>query len=160
MENMEKKHESYINFKNNVEQFIVHLNTILGNCAREDGDYDNIINSVARVCSQELSLILDENDLLDNHNYYVQEDSLYYDKVPRCHYVFPQNDTNTLIACVTTVTSGFIDTFGGYVGYIPNNLNNVPIFFLESISDKDYTHIYYQVSPLEATNSNIWYERK
>jgi hypothetical protein len=155
-----EKNTEVIKFKNNVEQFIIYLNKELASYAHEDGEYDSIINSVARVCSQEFSLILDENDLLDNHNYYVQEDSLYYDKVPRCHYVFPQNDTNTLIACVTTVTSGFIDTFGGYVGYIPNNLNNVPIFFLESISDKDYTHIYYQVSPLEATNSNIWYERK
>jgi hypothetical protein len=157
---MENNYESYLNFKKNVEQFVICMNRGLGRYACDDGDYDSTINSVARVCSRELSLVLDENDLVDNHNEYDQEDSLYCDKVPRCHYVFPRNYTNTMIACVTTVTSGFIDTFGGYVGYIPNNLNNVPIFFLESISDKNYTHTCYEVSPLEANSSNIWYDRK
>mgnify|MGYP001810371518 CR=1 FL=1 len=157
---MKIKDESYINFKKNVEQFVIRLNQELISCAHahEDGDYDSTINSVARVCSRELSLVLDEKDLLDNHENYEQQDPLYYGKVPRCHFIFPKNDT--MLACVTNVTDGFVDTFGGYVGYIPNNWSNVPLFFLESISDKDYTHTYYQVSPLETHNRNIWYDRK
>lgn len=148
-------------FKNSVNTFIDNINEKLYNYSDFDiseNEYDEIVNSLVHECSTNLSLYFDEDDLHGNHYDFDEEDPFYKGNVPRCRFIFLKNKSNSLVACITTVTSGFENNIGGYVGYIPSTMN-VPIFFLEDITDSNYRK-YYVESPVNLLNTRIFYEIK
>ncbi|APC25658.1 hypothetical protein BST79_gp145 [Only Syngen Nebraska virus 5] len=148
----------YIEFIKNIEDFIQHINKKLSDHVMKENDHDDIIDSIIIECQEVFSLTFDLRDLYGNHYKYEEEDPFFYGSVPRCHLIFPRNKSRNLIACVTTVTSGFDHNTGGYVGYVPTH-GNIPFFFLESIIDENGTQIY-SIHPAENKINNFWYERK
>lgn len=149
------------NFKNNVNTFIDIINEKLyvhKEMNISENDYDKIVNSLVYDCSSNLPLYFDEDDLHDNHYDFDEEDPFYRRSVPRCRFIFLKNKSNSLVACITTVISGFENNIGGYVGYIPST-RNVPIFFLEDVTDSNLRK-YYVESPINLFNKRIFYEIK
>ena len=160
----------YINFKKNVYEYISSINEILRNYSLDtEEEYDEIIEYMARKCPGGFP---DENIEPGGHCDYEEINPLSYSSnVPRWHSIELYNSTRTMVAYLTTVTNDYEEGYGAVVGFLPNNINKSPCFFLEKISGWDETlttfldmcnyadsHIYYKGSTLKNPD-NIWYER-
>ena len=162
----------YINLKKKVHEYVSNVNELLRNYNFDtEEEYDEIIETMAQKCFKEIP---EENIESGGHCGYEEVNPLSYaSNVPRWHSIEVYNNTRTMIAHLTTVTNDYEKDYGAVVGFLPNNINKSPCFFLEKISDWDDTlttlidmynyadspsHIYYKVSPAKNPD-NVWYER-
>jgi hypothetical protein len=148
----------YIKFKKNVYDYISSINEILHNYNLDtEEEYDEIIETMSQKCSKRFS---EENIESGGHCDYEEVNPLSYaSNVPRWHSIDLYNNTRTMIAHLTTVTNDYEKGYGAVVGFLPNNINKSPCFFLEKITDwNNSKHIYCKISPMK-NPYNVWYER-